>query len=59
MTPQDSTEAVLVYYIGHGVEFKDRMHAVLLNGERGRIKYDLEGKANELAKNRLVHVMCV
>lgn len=33
------------------------MNAVLLNGEQSRIKYDIERKANELAKHRLVHVM--
>ena len=55
--PRDQMEAVMIYYIGHGVEFKGEMHAVLHKGQSGRVKYNLEGKANELAKNRLVHVM--
>ena len=56
-TPDDPTEAVLIYYIGHGVEFNGSLHAVLVNGMGGRTKYDLEGRANELAKKRLVHAM--
>ena len=44
------SEAVLVYYIGHGTEFKGHLNAILLNSERSRLKYDLEKKTNELAK---------
>ena len=47
----------MVYYIGHGVEFKGNLNVVLLNGANGRLKYNLEAKTNQLAKSRLVHVM--
>ena len=55
--PSSSTEAIMVYYIGHGVEYKGNLNAVLLTGDKKCVKYNLEGKANALAKNRLVHVM--
>ena len=51
------TEAVLIYYIGHGVEYNNSMHAVLIGENNERIKYDLEEKANKISDNRLIHVM--
>ena len=44
--PLKPTESVLIYYIGHGVEYNQNLHAVLHNGENGRVKYDLEAKAS-------------
>ena len=55
--PKNKTEAIMVYYIGHGVEYKGNLNAVLVNEENNRSKYNLEGKAKELSKKRLVHVM--
>ena len=49
-------EAVLIYYIGHGVEHENRTHAVLKQGDQ-RVKYDLEAMANKIGWNRLVHAM--
>ena len=40
-------EAVLIYYIGHGVEHENRTHAVLKQGDQ-RVKYDLEAMANKI-----------
>ena len=57
LVPLKPTEAVLVYYVGHGVEYNQSMHAVLLDEKNERVKYDIEAKANKIAKNRLVHVM--
>ena len=56
-SPSSKTECVIIYYIGHGVEYKGDLHAVLDDNKGGRIKYNLEGKADELAQERLVHVM--
>jgi len=52
-------EAVLIYYIGHGVEFNNHTHAVLHNGPSGRVKYDLEKMTNRIGRigSTLVHVM--
>ena len=49
-------EAVLVYYIGHGVEHNNHTHAILKDGAR-RVKYDLEKMVNRVGKHRLVHTM--
>ena len=46
LKPDDANEGIIIYYIGHGVEYRNRLHAVLVNEFGGRIKYDLEGKAN-------------
>ena len=43
----------MVYYIGHGAEYKGHLNAVLPNGSL----YDLQRKTDQLARNRLVHVM--
>ena len=47
----------MIYYIGHGVEYKGHLNAVLLKEETSRVKYNIERKVNELSKKRLVHVM--
>ena len=49
-------EAVMIYYLGHGVEHNNHTHAVLKDGNR-RVKYDLEKMVNRIGKHRLVHVM--
>ena len=51
-----SNEAVLIYYIGHGVEHNNHTHAVLKDGNR-RVKYDLEKMVNRIGRQRLAHVM--
>ena len=49
-------EAVMIYYIGHGVEHNNHTHAVLKDGDR-RVKYDLEKMVNRIGRHRLAHVM--
>ena len=45
--PKDSWEAVMIYYIGHGAEYRGQINAILLDGENNRRRtYELEKKAN-------------
>ena len=42
LSPTDGCEAIMVYYIGHGVEYKNNMHIVLQDGNKGHLKYNLQ-----------------